>query len=427
LIVFVHLESYFYKANSILNCLSFGYNLYQINKGNQLMDFKVLADGIGIIDESLRRAAVGSVNRMLTVRNWLIGRYIVEFEQDGEDRAEYGERLIPTLSLALQKTCRGGFSERNLQLFRLFFKTYPHFSQLVTAELSAIPELLNQIHFKIPQSPTAELQSLVNQSVTALSPEPQVMIRHFSFTHFVEFMRLSEPLKRAFYEIEGIKGCWSVSELKRQIESLLFERTGLSKDKKGLIKQGRQKDIPASIDDAIRDPYILEFTGFPESYQFSESDLESALLDHIQSFLLELGNGFCFEARQKRISLDNENDRIDLVFYHRILRCHVLIDLKVRKFRHSDAGQMNFYLNYYRDNVMVNGDNPPVGLILCTFRDETVVKYATSGLDNNLFVSKYQVNLPTEKQLVDFLSQDRGRTELRLEEQRAHYNGETQL
>jgi predicted nuclease of restriction endonuclease-like (RecB) superfamily len=234
-------------------------------------------------------------------------------------------------------------------------------------------------------------------------------------------MKIKEPLKRAFYEIHGIKGAWSVPQLKRQIESLLYERTGMSKDKAGLVEAAHTEQRTATIEDMIRDPYILEFTGFPEHYQFSEANLETSLLDHIQSFLLELGNGFCFEARQKRITLDNEHDRIDLVFYHRILRCHVLIDLKVRKFRHTDAGQMNFYLNYYKENIIVQGDNPPVGLILCTDRDETRVKYATSGMDNSLFVSKYMTALPSEEQIIQFLRDDRDRTENVLREQRAEY------
>jgi len=198
----------------------------------------------------------------------------------------------------------------------------------------------------------------------------------------------------------------------------------MSKDKKGVVAAAHKQNVPATIDEMIRDPYILEFTGLPESHLISEHDLETALLDHIQSFLLELGNGFCFEARQKRITLDNEHDYIDLVFYHRILRCHVLIDLKVRKFRHGDAGQMNFYLNYYRENMMAEGDNPPVGLILCADRDETRVRYATAGLDNSLFVSKYMTVLPPEEQIVRFLRNDREHTVLRLEEERARYGEE---
>jgi predicted nuclease of restriction endonuclease-like (RecB) superfamily len=379
-------------------------------------NFEQLASSIDSLHESMRRAAVGSVNKMLTFRNWLIGRYIVEYEQKGRDRAQYGANLISRLAQRLRD--KRGFSERNLEMFREFYLAYPQILQSVTAELPAFG-----IKLEIPQTLSAELQPFENKKVVDLSPPAAQIIRHFSFSHFVELIRISDPLKRAFYEIEGIKGCWSVRQLKRQIESQFFERTGLSKDKKRLLKLAHAENSPSSIDEAIRDPYVLEFAGLPERAQYSESDLESALLDHIQAFLLEMGNGFCFEARQKRITLDNEHDRIDLVFYHRILRCHVLIDLKVRKFRHGDAGQMNFYLNYFRENVMTDGDNPPVGLILCTDRDKTRVKYATSGMDNQLFVSKYQTVLPSEESIRAFLESDRDRTEHVIREMSVEYRG----
>lgn len=379
-------------------------------------NFDHLVSSIDSLHDAMRRAAVGSVNKMLTFRNWLIGRYIVEYEQKGRDRAEYGANLIPRLAQRLRH--RRGFSDRNLEMFREFYLAYPQILQSVTAELPALG-----IKLGIPQTLSAELQPSGNKKVIDLSPPAAQLIRHFSFSHFVDLIRITDPLKRAFYEIEGIKGCWSVRQLKRQIESQLYERTGLSKDKQGLLKSAHAQDQAASIDEAIRDPYVLEFAGLPERHQYSESDLESALLDHIQLFLLELGNGFCFEARQKRITIDNEHDRIDLVFYHRILRCHVLIDLKVRKFRHGDAGQMNFYLNYYRENVMAAGDNPPVGLILCTDRDETRVRYAAAGMDNQLFVSKYQTVLPSEEQIRAFLENDRDRTEYVIREMGAEYKG----
>jgi predicted nuclease of restriction endonuclease-like (RecB) superfamily len=358
-----------------------------------------------------------SVNRNLTIRNWLIGQYIVEYEQNGEDRAKYGTGLLKSLSSSLMNGGVRGMSVSALRDFRQFYKMYPQFSAIVQSITIAISEYIPRIH----QKPSGEFQSVENQCVTNGYPEPKLLIRHFSYSHFVELIRISEPLKRAFYEIEGINGCWSVPQLKRQIESLLYERTGMSKDKVGLVESVHKQNAVIQIEDIIRDPYILEFSGFPEMHQFSEHDLETALLDHIQSFLLELGNGFCFEARQRRITLDNEHDRIDLVFYHRILKCHVLIDLKVRKFSHGDAGQMNFYLNYFRENVMADGDNPPVGLILCTDRDETHVKYATSGMDNSLFVSKYLTSLPSEEKIREFLTSDRERVVLKLQEERAVY------
>jgi predicted nuclease of restriction endonuclease-like (RecB) superfamily len=402
-----------------------------VAKNNGGMDLGNLAESIAVVHSALRGLAAASVNRLLTVRNWVIGFYIVEYEQNGRDRAQYGTNLIYHLSQRLSHI--RGFSGRNLRLFREFYREYPQVLRLISAELSSLqiegiqlprlPAAKSKLS-PIWQLPTAKLSNPIdNQTVIDISPTPEKLVKHFSFTHFVELMRIADPLKRAFYEIEGIKGFWSVPQLKRQIESQLYERTGLSKDKAGLLSVAHAQNKIAGIDEVIRDPYILEFAGLPERYQYSESDLETALLDHIQSFLLELGNGFCFEARQKRITLDNEHDRIDLVFYHRILRCHVLIDLKVRKFRQGDAGQMNFYLNYYRENNMIAGDNPPVGLILCTDRDETRVKYAITGMDNQLFVSKYLTSLPSEEQIRAFLESDRDRTENVLREMNVEYEG----
>jgi predicted nuclease of restriction endonuclease-like (RecB) superfamily len=199
-----------------------------------------------------------------------------------------------------------------------------------------------------------------------------------------------------------------VRDLQRQIGSLLYERTGLSTDKRAVLEHARQQalETPGQIADLIRDPYILEFVGLAEKPHYLEKDLETALLDHLQSFLLELGTGFCFEARQKRVTVGDEHDYIDLVFYHRLLRCHLLIDLKVRPFKHGDAGQMNFYLNYWKDNMLAPGDQPPVGLILCTDKKQTRVDYATAGLDPQLFVSRYLVALPKPEELQALIERD---------------------
>ena len=234
-----------------------------------------------------------------------------------------------------------------------------------------------------------------------------IILNRLSFTHIIELLTIEDPLKRLFYEVETLKGNWSVRELKRQIGSLLYERTGLSLDKKGLLETVNRKAVPIRKEDIIRDPYIFEFLGLAQKDEVSESDLETSLLDHLQEFLMELGNGFCFEARQKRITVDNEHFYIDLVFYHRILKCHVLIDLKIRKFVHTDAGQMNFYLNYYLENEMYDGDDLPIGILLCTDKDEATVKYAIGNIDNKVFVSRYKVALPSEKELEQFIKRDK--------------------
>jgi predicted nuclease of restriction endonuclease-like (RecB) superfamily len=241
-----------------------------------------------------------------------------------------------------------------------------------------------------------------------LAPE---LLLHVSWSKIVELLRLDDPLRRAFYENECLQGNWSVRQLQRQIGSLLYERTGLSKNKKAAVARAHRQEPRQAIEDLIRDPYVLEFTGLAERPEYHEAHLETALLDGLQAFLLELGTGFCFEARQFRVTVGNDHDYLDLVFYHRLLRCHVLLDLKTRPFKHADAGQMNYYVNYFKKRVMAPGDNPPVGIILCSDRDRTKVEFATAGMDNKLFVSRYLVNLPSAEQLSRFVEADRARIE----------------
>ncbi|WP_202929083.1 PDDEXK nuclease domain-containing protein [Chitinophaga agri] len=219
-----------------------------------------------------------------------------------------------------------------------------------------------------------------------------------SFSHFIELLKIDAIFQREFYEIETIKNNWSVRDLQRAMNSMLYERTGLSTNKNAVLgEEAKKKNLKA--ENIFRNPYMLEFLGLEEKAIYTETDLEQAIINHLQSFLLELGRGFCFEARQRRITFDNTHYRIDLVFYHRILKCHVLLDLKIGEFTHADAGQMNVYLNYYKDNEMQEDDNPPVGIILCANKNENLVKYATSGLPQQMFVSKYLINLPSEDEL----------------------------
>lgn len=224
------------------------------------------------------------------------------------------------------------------------------------------------------------------------------LFERLTFTHFVDLMKVDDPLRRRFYEVEALKNAWKVHELNRAIITLLAERTGLSTDKAAVISRVKD-DQPDGLADYLRNPYLLEFLNIQEKAEYSENDLESAIIDHLQEFLLELGRGFCFEARQKRISFGNRHYRIDLVFYHRILKCHVLVDLKIGEFDHADAGQMTVYLNYYKANEMSTGDNPPVGIILCASKDNSLVEYATSGQSNEVFISQYLAELPDKEQL----------------------------
>ena len=384
------------------------------------MNFEFLIQKLQFTHDSLHASAAKSVNISLTLRNWIYGYYIVEYEQNGEDRAKYGKKLLKELSKGIGIK---GVSETNLKIFRQFYLTYPQISQTLsdlfrTMQIGQAVSDKSQIHSKasIVQTPSEKWQvidikalqiaSKFKNAGNKLGLEPARILRTLSFSHIVELIKIADPLKRAFYEIECVKGTWSIRELQRQIESLYFERSGLSNDKKKLSELVNKKAVQLTPKDLINDPISVEFLGLSDRSLVTESDFEQALLDHLQMFLLELGHGFCFEARQKRILIDDTYDFIDLVFYHRILKCHVLVDLKTEKFKHSFVGQMNAYLNYYRYEVMQVGDNPPVGILLCTDKGSTMVKYATAGLEESVFVHKYMVELPSKEELERYISSE---------------------
>jgi predicted nuclease of restriction endonuclease-like (RecB) superfamily len=359
--------------------------------------------------EALGRAAL-AVNRGLVLRNWMIGAHLVEFEQEGADRAAYGAQLLSRLSRDLRQHDVKGVSPDVLERMRLLYLHYPQLRAHISATMTRKLPSSSGLPQSLPISATPSRKS----GATDPAPISGERLLQFSWSHLVELVRLDEPWKRAFYENECLTGNWSVRQLQRQIGSMLYERTGLSTEKQAVIEAARAQstEAPVTIADLIRDPYVLEFTGLAERPQYRESELESALLDHLQSFLLELGAGFCFEARQKRITVGNEHDYIDLVFYHRRLRCHLLIDLKVRAFKYGDAGQMNFYLNYWKANEVGEGDMPPVGLLLCSGKEATKVEYATAGMDQQLFVSRYLVALPSPDQLRELVEADRAALEV---------------
>ncbi len=368
------------------------------------MNYEALISAIAVAHQQAQIGAAGAVNRHLILRNWLIGAYLVEFEQNGEDRATYGTKLLVRISKDLRQLTVPGTSPDMLERMRLLYFGYPQLGELISAPM--VRKLCDPVDKGAAEAISAPL---VRKSVVeGPTPLPAAQLLAFSWTHLAELLRLDDPWKRAFYENECLKGNWSKRQLQRQIGSLLYERTGLSTDKQTVIEHARQQalEAPSQIADLIRDPYVLEFTGLGEKSHYLERDLETALLDHLQSYLLELGTGFCFESRQRRVTLGDDHDYIDLVFYHRILRCHLLIDLKTRAFRHGDAGQMNYYLNYWTDQVMQPGDQPPVGLILCTDKNQTRVDYATAGLDRELFVSRYLVALPKPEELQALIETD---------------------
>ncbi|MCF6331685.1 MAG: PDDEXK nuclease domain-containing protein [Draconibacterium sp.] len=372
-----------------------------------MKNFNKLISTIEQVHGQLQASAVNAVNQALTVRNWLIGYYIVEFEQNGEDRAIYGDRLIEKLTEKLNHI--KGIDRRSLFKFRQFYLFYPQIRQALNnsflggdnvGSLSPLLSYESNMGSATPQ--------LENQVFTP----PHKIISKLSYTHIEQLLSIENPLKRTFYELESIKGTWSVRELKRQINSLCFERSGLSEKPEKLSALINQNTVPQAPTDIIKNIYSFEFLDINIKPIVEESDLETALLNHLQEFILEMGNGFCFEARQKRILIGNEYYFIDLVFYHRILKCHVLIDLKIGKFEHGDIGQLNTYLNYFKAEIGEKSDNAPVGILLVAEKDNALVKYATAGMDENLFVQQYLIKLPSTNQLKTYIERELKKTDL---------------
>lgn len=368
------------------------------------MNYDALIQTLAEVHQQAQSGVARAANHHHVMRNWLIGAQLIEFEQSGEDRAQYGAGLLKKISVDLTSRKISGCSRQMLERMRQLYLLYPQLAALIS---SPVVSISGGSTASLPKCPPAV--SISSSAVTKSPPAlPPTLLLRLSWSQFIDLLSIEDPWKRAFYENECLKGNWTKRELQRQIGSLLYERTGLSTDKQAVLEHARQQSLetPEQIADLIRDPYVLEFVGLAEKSHYLERDLETALLDHLQSFLLELGTGFCFEARQKRITVGDEHDYIDLVFYHRILRCHLLIDLKVRPFKHGDAGQMNFYLNYWKENMLAPGDQPTVGLILCTDKKQTRVDYATAGLDQQLFVSRYLVALPKPEELQALIDTD---------------------
>ena len=355
------------------------------------MLFEKLLDNISHVHHTLQQGAIKAINRHITIRNWVIGCYIVEYEQKGEDRAKYGEKLIDRLAITLNIK---GLGSRNLWQAKAFYLGYPEFVEVIGIQWEG--------QFQILQTASAESKS---RKTTPIIP-PKKLIESLSFSHFVLLLQIQDPIKRAFYELECMKGVWDTHTLKRQISTLYFERSGMSKDPKRLSDIVHATIAPTNATDIVKSPYTFEFLGLTAKDVVYENDLEQALIEHLQAFILELGDGFCFEAQQKTILIGDEYFFIDLVFYHRILKCHVLFELKIDDFQHNFIGQLNTYVNYYKSEVMRPDDNPPIGILLVTDKNKTLVEYALAGMDNQLFVSKYLVQLPNKQQLLQFIEQE---------------------
>jgi predicted nuclease of restriction endonuclease-like (RecB) superfamily len=362
--------------------------------------------------EAARGNIARTVNTTQVMANWLIGREIVEEEQQGKKRAGYGVELLAELAVRLKAEFGAGYGVDNLELFRRFYLEYPLL--LPEQNSDAVRRKSRRASGAIENSETARRNSDVLPITSQMQPPdsagsiaPGHISPSLSWTHYRRLLRISRREARDFYEIEAIRNAWSARELERQINTFLFDRLLKSRDKAGLMRLARRGQEVARPVDAIKDPLVLEFLGLPESPRLVESKLEQALIDNLQHFLLELGKGFAFVSRQERISLDGDHFYIDLVFYHAILKCYVLIDLKVGKLTHADLGQIQFYVNYYDRERRTEGDNPTLGLILCPDKNDAVVKYTLGEQqERNIFTSRYQLYLPTVEELEDELRRE---------------------
>ena len=377
------------------------------------LGFADLVIAIRQVHEHCATQAKLAVNMNLTLRNWVIGGYIHHYELNGKDRARYGEAMIDRLASELAEQEVTACDRPRLYSYLAFFRAYPQVGDAIPP--GALPPLGIQLYTgktAFVRSATGETNSdfrepIVPSATGQLAVTGQILLERLSYTHLELLMAIADPLKRAFYEIECIRGNWSVRTLKRQIATLYFERSGLSQDKEKLaamVQQGVETTAPKL---AIRDPYIFEFLGLRAKDAVTETDLEAALVENLRDFLLEMGHGFCLEAQQKSIVIGSTRGYVDLVFYHRILKCHVLVELKVDEFHHEHIGQLNTYVTWYRKHMMAEGDNPPVGLLLCTGKDHALVEYALAAIDNRMFVSRYQLELPSKEELTRFIEEKR--------------------
>lgn len=372
------------------------------------MKFDILIQTIEQTHKHFQYQASKAVNISLTLRNWFIGFYIVEFELHGEDRAAYGQKLFDEIANRLNSI--KGIDRRSLYRFKDFYQLYSHIGLYIQANGKAleIPEfnVLQIVGSASPQSETTPIVGMPNPQFSEYQLPVEKLLLNLSYSHIELLLPIDDDLKRAFYEIACINGTWSVKELKRQINSLYYERSVLSAKPEKLCLIANAKAETTSPSEIVKSMYAFEFLGLNAKDAIEESDLETSLLDHLQEFMLEMGHGFCLEARQKKILIGDEYFFIDLVFYHRILKCHVLVDLKVEEFNHHNIGQLNTYVNYYKSKVMLPDDNPTVGILLVTDKNSALVEFATESMDNHLFVSKYLLELPKKEHLQNFIQNE---------------------
>ena len=358
------------------------------------MNFDELVEMMERTDAVLRQQAARSIDRALVVRNWLLGCHIVEYEQNGLDRAQYGEQLIQRLADALSARRRRGFSYRSMQLFKRFYLTYRGNLQTGSAH-SHLPDASPEA---IVQTPSAQLsQGLTLPNEAALNNLAAGFA--LSWSHYAFLVQIADDRERRFYEIEAGRENWSLAEFKRQFNSGLYERLALSRDKAAIEQLAQKGQVLTKPTDAVKDPYILEFLGLEERPAYSESDFEQDIIDKLEHFLLELGKGFLFHSRQFRLTFDEKHFWVDLVFYNRRLRCFVLLDLKIGDLTHEDLGQMQMYVNYFDREVKAPDENPTIGILLCKTKNDALVEMTLPENNTTIFASQYQLYLPSKEDL----------------------------
>ena len=357
---------------------------------------KVIFQQVAELLQNAQQQVLRTVNSTMTITYFEIGRIIVEEEQNGKDRAEYGKQLLKGLSQQLTKEFGKGFSIRNLEQIRQFYITFSKSETLSRIlQIHKAQTLSAEFKFQKTESVSAKFDKVDYQTLSSFFK--------LTFSHYIFLMRIEDEKERRFYKIESEKHNWSVRELKRQYDTALYTRLALSRDKEGILKLSEEGQIIEKPKDIIKDPYILEFLGLPELNQYSESQLEEEIINKLEHFLLELGHGFTFVARQERITFDDKHFRIDLVFYNRILRCFVLIDLKIGELKHQDLGQMQMYVNYYDREMRLEDENKTIGIVLCQNKSEAVVKYTLPENNEQIFASKYKTVLPSVEALKELL------------------------
>lgn len=383
-------------------------NETQMSQNN---DFDGLVAHIQQTQDVLQNNARLVINRHVTAKAWLTGYYIVEYEQKGADRAKYGEQLLKKLAEKLKD--KKTFSYRTLRLYRQFYLVYNRLGLPIKKYLCGNLSIGQSVIAKLKSSQNEGLiiwQSVIAKSSDVVGNEvwvdPQELFDKLSFTHLAAILPISDPLERAFYETMAIRGTWSVRELQRQIDSNYYFRSGWSQKPEALAKlvEGKAETDTLALD--IKSPFTFEFLGLQAKDVVEESDLETALITHLQDFILELGMGFCFEERQKKMLIDDRYFKADLVFYHRILKRHVIIELKANRLNYADAAQLHMYLAYYRKNIMQPDDNPPIGILLCSEVGQEMAEYSLLDLDESVFISKYQLNVPSKERMTEFLRKE---------------------